>query len=391
MSKLFNIEKVFIDIANKNSNDIPKLKGNIDAYFKNIDEIDLESIKKKDKYFINYENKRNVDKIKYEKYLTEKSILKTIFQNEKTKISLYNYLKLKCPIKNNIPDLYTYENIELKDRVIIPRSPVAKVNKINKNKKVPICPEGKEINPVTGRCVKVCEDGKVRDPITGTCKTIKIEKVAKIKKVVTPDVNVVVPNIVKPDDTIVKKIKKVVKPDDPDDEIKPDDPIVKKIKKVVKPDDPDDEIKPDDPIVKKIKKVVKPDDPDDEIKPDDPIVKKIKKVVKPDDPDDEIKPDDPIVDTDVKVVNIKNTKCPEGKEINPITGRCVKKCEDGKVRDPKTGICKKVKVDKLANIDDIKCPEGKEVNPLTGRIVNKCKEGEERDLQTGKCKKKLKK
>ena len=345
MSKLFNIEKVFIDIANKNSNDIPKLKGNIDAYFKNIDEIDLESIKKKDKYFINYENKRNVDKIKYEKYLTEKSILKTIFQNEKTKISLYNYLKLKCPIKNNIPDLYTYENIELKDRVIIPRSPVAKVNKINKNKKVPICPEGKEINPVTGRCVKVCEDGKVRDPITGTCKTIKIEKVAKIKKVVTPDVNVVVPNIVKPDDTIVKKIKKVVKPDDPDDEIKPDDPIVKKIKKVVKPDDPDDEIKPDDPIV----------------------------------------------DTDVKVVNIKNTKCPEGKEINPITGRCVKKCEDGKVRDPKTGICKKVKVDKLANIDDIKCPEGKEVNPLTGRIVNKCKEGEERDLQTGKCKKKLKK
>ena len=55
-----------------------------------------------EKYFINYENKRNIDKIKYEKYLTEKTISKTIFQNEKTKISLYNYLKLKCPIKNNI-------------------------------------------------------------------------------------------------------------------------------------------------------------------------------------------------------------------------------------------------------------------------------------------------
>ena len=25
------------------------------------------------------------------------------------------------------------------------------------------CPEGKEINPVTGRCVKICEKGKVRD------------------------------------------------------------------------------------------------------------------------------------------------------------------------------------------------------------------------------------
>ena len=312
MSKLFNIEKVFVDIVNKNSNDIPKLKSNIESHFKNIDEKDLECIKKKDKYFINYENKRNIDKIKYEKYLTEKSILKTIFQNEKTKISLYNYLKLKCPIKNNIPDLYTYENIELKERVIIPRAPIAKVvNKINKNKKDIICPEGKEINPVTGRCVKVCDEGKVRDPITGTCKTIKIEKIAKIKKVVTPKVNVVV-------------VPNVVKPDEPDDEIKPDEPEEQKVV------------------------------------------------------------------SDVKVVNIKSTKCPEGKEINPITGRCVKKCEDGKVRDPKTGICKTVKVDKLANIDDIKCPEGKEVNPLTGRFVNKCKEGEERDLKTGKCKKKLK-
>jgi len=352
MSKLFNIEKVFIDIANKNSNDMPKLKSDIEAYFKNIDERDLESIKKKDKYFINYENKRINDKIIYEKYLIEKTILKTIFQNEKTKISLYNYLKLKCPVKNNIPDLYTYENIELKQRVIIPREPMANANKINKNKKEIICPEGKEINPVTGKCVKVCEEGKVRDPITGTCKKIKIEKIAKVKKVVKP---VVLPIVIKPDEPN-------------DDEIKPDEPDEPKVKKNKKVKTLDLNVVA--PIV------IKPDEPnDDEIKPDEPN-------------DDEIKPD---VANDVKVVNIKNTKCPEGKEINPITGRCVKKCEDGKIRDPKTGICKTVKVDKLANIDAIKCPEGKEVNPLTGRIVNKCKDGEERDLQTGKCKKKLKK
>ena len=33
--------------------------------------------------------------------------------------------------------------------------------------------------------------------------------------------------------------------------------------------------------------------------------------------------------------------CRGGKEINPITGRCVKKCEKGKVRDQKTGKCVK--------------------------------------------------
>ena len=31
------------------------------------------------------------------------------------------------------------------------------------------CPEGKEINPVTGRCVAVCKPGLVRDPTTGKC------------------------------------------------------------------------------------------------------------------------------------------------------------------------------------------------------------------------------
>ena len=31
------------------------------------------------------------------------------------------------------------------------------------------CPEGKEINPLSGRCVKICEKGKVRDQKTGKC------------------------------------------------------------------------------------------------------------------------------------------------------------------------------------------------------------------------------
>ena len=75
----------------------------------------------------------------------------------------------------------------------------------------------------------------------------------------------------------------------------------------------------------------------------------------------------------------KNKDCPEGKEINPITGRCVKKCKDGEKRDLKTGKCMKIKL----KIKD--CPEGKEINPITGRCVKKCKDGEKRDLKTGKC------
>ena len=40
----------------------------------------------------------------------------------------------------------------------------------------------------------------------------------------------------------------------------------------------------------------------------------------------------------------KNKDCPEGKEINAITGRCVKKCKDGEKRDLKTGKCMKIKL-----------------------------------------------
>ena len=31
------------------------------------------------------------------------------------------------------------------------------------------CPDGKERNPKTNRCVKKCKDGKIRNPITSRC------------------------------------------------------------------------------------------------------------------------------------------------------------------------------------------------------------------------------
>ena len=294
MSTLINIEHKVIDIANNSSNDITMLKKNIEDYFKNINEKELVNINKKEKYINNYENKRIAENIQYGNYLSDKSELYKLFQTEKTKISLYNYLNLKCPIKNNIPSLYSYEDIQLIDRVIIPRVPQVNTKKDVKkgvNKEIK-CPEGKEINPITGRCVNKCKDGEVRDKFTGKCKKVvnKVDNTIKVINIDNGNVNVAVatvPNVVK-----------------------------------------------------------------------------------------------------------KEIKCPEGKEVNPITGRCVNKCKDGEVRDIITGKCKKI-VGVATNEDvikkEIKCPEGKEVNPITGRCVNKCKDDEERNINTGKCKKVIKK
>ena len=40
---------------------------------------------------------------------------------------------------------------------------------------------------------------------------------------------------------------------------------------------------------------------------------------------------------------IKIKSCPEGKELNPITKRCIKKCKDGEIRNVKTRMCEKIK------------------------------------------------
>jgi hypothetical protein len=98
-------------------------------------------------------------------------------------------------------------------------------------------------------------------------------------------------------------------------------------------------------------------------------------------------------------------KCPEGKVLNPATGRCIliknamkakgkakdtdkvnnkikkspKKCPEGKVLNPATGRCILIKNATKAKVDfkdkDIikkspkKCPEGKVLNPATGRCI----------------------
>ena len=78
-------------------------------------------------------------------------------------------------------------------------------------------------------------------------------------------------------------------------------------------------------------------------------------------------------------------KCPEGKVLNPKTGRCIlkknamkadatkspKKCPEGKVLNPKTGRCILIKNAMKADATKSpkKCPEGKVLNPKTGRCI----------------------
>jgi serine/threonine protein kinase len=78
--------------------------------------------------------------------------------------------------------------------------------------------------------------------------------------------------------------------------------------------------------------------------------------------------------------------CPEGKEFNPLTKRCVNVCAPGKVRNPDFKCAK----DKI--IIDMVCPDGKEFNPITNRcvktknITNKvCPDGKEFNPTTKRC------
>ena len=73
-------------------------------------------------------------------------------------------------------------------------------------------------------------------------------------------------------------------------------------------------------------------------------------------------------------------RCPEGKEFNPTTKRCVKKCLPGFVRNDKFkcySVVKKTrKKIQSVKIKSLKrCPEDTELNPLTNRCVKKCKPG----------------
>jgi hypothetical protein len=100
--------------------------------------------------------------------------------------------------------------------------------------------------------------------------------------------------------------------------------------------------------------------------------------------------------------------CPPDKEINPKTGRCIKKCPDGHVRNKETMRC--VRGAAAAARATVRsrgrpkkreptppppppppkpeCAKTEELNPNTGRCVKKCAKTQERNPHTGRCIKK---
>ena len=79
-----------------------------------------------------------------------------------------------------------------------------------------------------------------------------------------------------------------------------------------------------------------------------------------------------------------NKICPEGKELNPFTNRCVTACKDDQLRNEKFKCVKNKNIDlKMApqhlQATNKICPDGKELNPLTNRCVTVCKDDEMRN------------
>jgi len=74
-------------------------------------------------------------------------------------------------------------------------------------------------------------------------------------------------------------------------------------------------------------------------------------------------------------------KCPDGKEINLKTARCVKKCNIGFARNPAFRCVKVKKTRSISSAKKVKtqsqkkCVSGKELNPKTRRCINICKPG----------------
>ena len=89
--------------------------------------------------------------------------------------------------------------------------------------------------------------------------------------------------------------------------------------------------------------------------------------------------------------------CPPGKEVNPKTGRCIKKHVTKSSKKP-TSAKKPVKkpasakkpvkksAKKPVKKQTKKCPPGKEVNPKTGRCIKKvCPPGKKLNIKTNRC------
>jgi hypothetical protein len=84
-----------------------------------------------------------------------------------------------------------------------------------------------------------------------------------------------------------------------------------------------------------------------------------------------------------------SVKCPEEKEFNPITKRCVKKCKEGYERNDKFKCRKTKKINSIRTKSVKICSSDEEFNPITNRCVKKCPDGYLRN-EKFQCRKRVK-
>jgi hypothetical protein len=120
MDILKDIEKNFLKIniydKKADSAKLNIIKKQISDYFKFKSEQNDMIMLKKEKYDDDYKKPRELNNYNYELFREEKDKLHNIFKETKTLGSLYEYLKYKNTDYAEIPDIYTYEHINLEER-----------------------------------------------------------------------------------------------------------------------------------------------------------------------------------------------------------------------------------------------------------------------------------
>jgi len=313
-------EAILSHIENNNKTPAKYIEDLIQKHKISLEELSNVEMYKKELYKTKYENVRIQNKMIYDLYLKERNDLINEWKNEKSLSKLFDIINFKRPEIKDVEDIYTYQNINLnknKNTVILTENTIkkdfnVKTSKITKTKD---CPDGKILNPKTGRCItdknlkkvidiqdiksdksdidnkpdivtktKDCPDGKILNPKTGRCITDK-----NLKKVI--------------DIQVTNEIQSDVS-DKPDILIKPDIDVNTN-KNIKTKDCPEGKI-----LNPKTGRCIT-----------DKTIKK--KTLSQQENELEIKPD-LVIDNDIKVIKIKKIKdCPDGKIINPKTGRCI--------------------------------------------------------------------
>ena len=189
-------------LNNANMQKLDEIKKQISDYFKYKDNEKNIILQKKLKYDEDYKFAREINNNNYNLFLEKKADLYHIFKETKTLATLYDYLEYKYTDAKKVPDIYTYEYINLNERDVIHPSSVVNAN---------VCPTGKIVNKKTKKCVK---DPADKDKVKKVVDKDKVKKVVdkdKVKKVVDKDK---VKKVVDKD-----KVKKVVDKECPEGKI----------------------------------------------------------------------------------------------------------------------------------------------------------------------------